>query len=299
MVLNDSGKKLCAIIPVSKMAGRLHNLKSTISNGLPLGIQFIIVHDHQDLVTGVEIKTIISSIDSEDIKFVEGKFGSPGSARNAGLKLANRDWVTFWDSDDLPEISAFLVMVENANSRELDVAVGSFEIISDLDNAIIGSQILSSDLTRAKMQIASKPGIWRFAFRTKSISGIEFPDLRMAEDQVFLAKVGIGKVKFFITEEIVYKYFMGGPNHLTSQQGVMGDLLEAANLTKLIRTGKGDDNDLFSLELEIRQLVSAIMHGKFRIKLRGIFRLLSLFKFRSTSEIGALVFILRKVVVAE
>ena len=257
------------IIPVSNMAGKLEKLKNTLSQGITHGIRFTVVHDFQDFQTGQELKSLINEFAPENILFIEGEFGSPGAARNKGLEVNSHQWVAFWDSDDLPHVNNFLAMVSKAEAEESVVAIGSFINVSDFDSSTLSTQVLDTYKPRALRQIASRPGIWRFAFRNELLKGRKFPNLRMAEDQVFLGSLELGVAKTYIEKDFVYSYFSGASHHLTSKKYVMDDLLIAALLTKMQLRDKNGLDYGFLLELLTRQLISAILHGDYKVKTRA------------------------------
>ena len=103
---------LTAIVPVSGMAGRLHNLENWLSTIHDLDIQIIIIHDHRDSETERQLLSILGTINSPKIAYLSGAFGSPGAARNAGLERVDSKFVCFWDSDDLPQPQSILSDLE-------------------------------------------------------------------------------------------------------------------------------------------------------------------------------------------
>ena len=283
----EPGLLLEVIVPVSDMAGKLGKLASTLVDGVGFGINFILIHDYKDAETGIDLDRILRKLPASSLKIIEGRFGSPGAARNAGLAVANREWIAFWDSDDLPLIENFLRMLEKAKTQNSDIALGSFKTISDLDSSILSEQIISTNQKLASRQIAASPGIWRFAFKKELIKESRFPNLRMAEDQVFLTTLNLSERRMFLEQEFVYTYFSGAAHHLTSKSIVMGDLLEAARITKESLPKQDEENYFFVLELLTRQLVSAARRGKLLVRINAIVELMislfgkNLFQFRA------------------
>ena len=55
---------LTAIVPVSEMSGRLHNLEDWLSAIHHLDIQVIIVHDYRDSETERQVLSILRAINS-------------------------------------------------------------------------------------------------------------------------------------------------------------------------------------------------------------------------------------------
>ena len=106
---------LTVIIPVHKMSGRLHEVRLMIEAATSYNV--IVVHDVGDFETGEQLKEIIDSNQARTISLIEGNFGSPGAARNAGLRVANSTWVTFWDCDDRPIFKTYKEFMENESSK--------------------------------------------------------------------------------------------------------------------------------------------------------------------------------------
>ena len=117
---------LTAIVPV----GPAHLLKNRLKNWAAEANRFsseltlIIVLDSNDskAIQQVYLEGFVNA----DI--IQGTFGSPGSARNAGLRNINSRWICFWDCDDEPKIERFIEMVKAAELQDNQVAIGNFEI---------------------------------------------------------------------------------------------------------------------------------------------------------------------------
>ena len=261
---------LTVVVPVSLMAERLQNLEEMLTFGVRQNIRFTVIHDFRDNSTSMELKEIIRKIDSPLISFIEGIFGSPGAARNQGLVRSETQWVAFWDSDDKPEVLNFLEMVIQANKAKRSIAVGSFRTISDLNGLEIGQQILNGNHQSILEQIGAQPGIWRFAFQKEFLHGVVFPDLRMAEDQVFLAKIDIAQVNMWSTHRIVYNYFLGNDSHLTKNKHALEDLIKASQYTlNEVKKFEGESQS-FALNLYVRQVVTALYRGNLKTKLLAL-----------------------------
>ena len=93
-------KTLTIVVPISSMAGRLNNLSSWLCEALDFDVEVRLVHDFHDEDTSREVQELLRKLNNKNIIFLEMKFGSPGLARNHGLKDANSKWVMFVDSDD-------------------------------------------------------------------------------------------------------------------------------------------------------------------------------------------------------
>lgn len=213
---------LTAIVPVSGMAGRLHNLESWLSTIRDLDIQIIIVHDRKDSETEKQLLVILGTINSSKIIFLSGAFGSPGAARNAGLERVDSNFVCFWDSDDLPQPQSILSDLETY-SGDCEILVGQYVRIGDGSKEI--GQINSKDTSAS--DVAMNPGLWRMVFRSDFISSVKFQTMRMGEDQLFLAEIMALKPRVSFTHTLFYSYFVGHPGQLTRSPGAIIELFGA------------------------------------------------------------------------
>ena len=160
---------LSVIVPISNMAGKLNQLSAWVTKSLNKPIQIIIIHDIADEATGMELKELIHKNKLSHVVLIEGKYGNPGYARNAGLEVATGEWCVFWDSDDKPFVSSILLALTEVNLED-EVIIGRFNIRNCLDGSVREG---CNNITSYK-HIAMNPGIWRMIFRSKIINGFRF-----------------------------------------------------------------------------------------------------------------------------
>lgn len=225
---------LSVIVPVKCMSGRLNLLESWLRQTRNLPIEVVIVHDIGDDQTSTELGLIINRNQNLRILFQEGKFGSPGSARNAGLRLASGKWVAFWDSDDFPHIdSALSAIVASAN--ETAVIIGNFRIIHK-------NRETSKPHYASLSFVGLNPGIWRMIFRSNLLANHQFKPYRMGEDQLFIAELALPKRNIEFSNLDVYSYHTGNPGQLTSTSAAVSEgsfsLSELAKLMKNQETNR-------------------------------------------------------------
>jgi glycosyltransferase involved in cell wall biosynthesis len=202
------------------MAGKLNYLESWLPKAIKANLHVILVHDIQDSDTSGEIQKLIRANASENLQFIEGYFGSPGAARNQGIKEVVGDWVAFWDSDDQPSVENFVEMVRMAEREKADIAIGDFlrtvHPIVESD-AITGTRQMNLDT------VFRDPGLWRFAFRTKRLNGLLFKDFLIGEDLIFLLESGYFSKEIFFFEKIVYRYSINVPGQATGSTKALND----------------------------------------------------------------------------
>jgi glycosyltransferase involved in cell wall biosynthesis len=274
---SESPKLLSVVVPVRKMAGKLEFLTNWLQQEATKSMQVIIVHDYYDDETANELKQIISRANLGNIRFLEGHFGNPGSARNAGLVLANTAWISFWDSDDLPDVEEFLAMIQSANAQGAECAVGSFSVFRGSIENQGKKHVIDSKNKSYFDDIAMNPGIWRWAFRSSILGETRFLPILMGEDVTFLADLNVVDRKIFSSSRIVYNYQIGFAGQLTSQSDLISDLVISAEflLTKLQKSSTRMKR--FVAILFCRQVLTVIGKGKYRSKIN-----LLIFLVRST-----------------
>jgi len=204
---------LSIICPIHKMEGKLSNIKSWVREATEYGnIQVILIHDEGDDQTGIELEEFLTTLDRKPI-LQTGRFGSPGGARNQGMKHAIGQWTIFWDSDDVPILSETLKLIQK--SRESDqVLIGQYQEI------LYRRAGKERSVTKADnyFSLSTNLGMWRMIFRSEILKHKEFPELSMAEDLSFLVAMNMSPKYMRYFHEIIYNYVKGFPNQLSSSK---------------------------------------------------------------------------------
>ena len=258
---------LTAVVPIHQMEGKLQNLRSWLA--ISKEIHIVLVNDLSDDSTQTELEEIIRNWSSSDIQLVKGHFGSPGASRNKGLELVKTEFVTFWDSDDLPNPVKFVEMSRILKLSDAQVCVGEYEIVNMRNQRVTIKEILLSNINQG---VAITPGLWRMVFRTDSIPIQPFTGLRLAEDHIFLQEVKFPTMKKQVFKEKVYTYFYAGENNLTSNRALIPDLLPAFLRTNYFREIALSESEIeFSSILLVREFMTIIKKGSLKLKLKAIF----------------------------
>jgi len=252
---------LSVIVPIGDMAKRLQFVESWLNQVNKYSLQVILVHDQTFLNVGTELRELVRSVNTSKVMLVQGVFGNPGSARNAGLEIATGDWVGFWDSDDTPNIKNIFEAI-NISQQYDEVLVGNFSVF-DIKTM---EQRTPIKKVNGINSVAMNPGIWRMIFRRSMISDMRFPSLRMGEDQVFLSNLnfGIRKLRFF--ESIFYQYNLGSTSQLTKSKLALKDLPLASALILDHAKKAQRKQSVFDLQLVFRQQITIIKNGDFKLK---------------------------------
>jgi hypothetical protein len=213
------------VVPVTRMSGQLENLESWLSDLDSYTVQVVLVHDVRDQETGVELSNLVSKINNPAIELYEGKFGSAGATRNFGIEKCNGDWLSFWDSDDLPNVKA-AVFACHLQPDSIDVIIGAYQI----QQVILGNLISKPKQIGSYLEIANDPGLWRCIFKKKSIENLRFEHFLMAEDQVFLLQYDFSNRSVAFSQDVFYTYFVGNLTQATRNVESLRDLINSISL---------------------------------------------------------------------
>ena len=139
----------------------------------------------------------------EIIKTIDQKNAGLSEARNAGLKIAQGDYIGFVDSDDYVEPTMFDLLYQKAIEKQFDIVVCNVKFVFS-DHAQSVSSMIDNDLTEPvdikKSILTIFPAAWNKIYRRDLFeSGIRFTKGIWFEDFEFLYRLypsirGIGCV---------------------------------------------------------------------------------------------------------
>jgi len=253
-------------VPITGPPSRINNLLSWLSEVNKFNGEVILVHDVSDSDTVKLLAKTQSKIgNSFNLKIIEGKFGSPGAARNAGKRIAESTWVAFWDCDDIPNVKNVNQLLESSAGDELDFLCGSFDVVDVSSQKSVTQHINSGNPTTDLKQIALNPGIWRFVFKRTSIESVFFLEISMAEDQDFLMDFNLTKRSGMYSHLITYSYYRGEQGQLTSTKSAFSDL--EISIKYLKRCRRNRERNIYLETIYLRQIITGILRGSVRVKI--------------------------------
>jgi len=260
---------LSVIVPITRMANRLGTLKKWIQDCQYQNLEIILVHDKRDDETGIELVSIIEENPNLHLSIIEGKFGAPGIARNAGLIKATGKWIVFWDCDDQPNLENVCKILQEEEIRKdnrVEVVIGQFR--TSRDNIYMNKTLRIRDITL--MDVALNPGLWRMVFRRNTIKNFRFTDSKMAEDQNFISMIDLPKLRYKFVDIHFYTYHLGVQNQLTSKSEAINDISKAISITLIKLNNCNGESKEFNGMLFIRQVITGITKGSPFVKLSSI-----------------------------
>ena len=242
------------------MSGRLTHIEIWLQKISHYNSEVIFLIDSSNDETFSDLKAIVDSNNYEKVKIINRNFGGPGAARNFGITEASGDWVAFWDSDDNPNVEAFVDMVYKAQQSGKQIAIGGWrKVISNLEIFPAQSKETNDFELPNFFKTVRNPGIWRWAFKRSIVEGVFFPNLLMGEDQVFLTNLNIDWLKVYRYKKNVYDYIQGNPSQLTSSRLAVADRLKMSQY--LVKAPINSKNfSFFSITLRIKIKLSVFIN---------------------------------------
>jgi glycosyltransferase involved in cell wall biosynthesis len=182
--------------------------------------------------------------------FFEGKYGNQGLARNKGITHSEGKWISFWDSDDFGNPRNLLNAVTLA-SAETDIVIGQYDSVNpSLD-------VLSKSYTKHLRNVPKNVGIWRMAFRADRFEGVQFPELQMAEDQVYFARCLLKSEKVEIVGDSFYSYVQGNLGQVTLNMEALRQIPIAIKLLlQLIPRTRNPSKAIIILTMSLRLFIT-------------------------------------------
>jgi len=255
---------LTAIVPVTRMAGRLDRMKSWLEGISHLDLEVIIVHDQQDWFTGMELTGLCKSLNNPNVHLIEKYCGSPGLTRNEGLARSSGKWITFWDSDDLPFPERILEVLRDLNTQT-EIVIGQFELVnntSEMPKYVSHSGNLED--------LVLNLGIWRMVFNSKLIGKSNFTQFHLGEDQLYFLQQRPETRAIIYTNEVFYRYFQGIPGQLTSQKKKVEDLLEICKISTTTLVARKGEVQHFAILIFSKNVLTCLKKGSLPVKLKTL-----------------------------
>jgi glycosyltransferase involved in cell wall biosynthesis len=265
-------KELCAVMCVNDYSIAEKSISFVLSQIPTFVFDFIIVLDSDSIDSESKLRKQISLLGLESsVNVLLSKAGNPGGARNIGLLESRSLWTTFWDSDDLPHIESILSLLNQTDSINTDICVGSYTSVEISEDD--SERVIKNIVTRSKSDLIADLGIWRIIFKTEFIKNLKFIELRMGEDQIFLYSVLNMNPKILFSDIPIYTYYKNSISGLTSNRTSFLDSSKAIRGIFRLSDEWADGNKKEIGKVIAKLALSAIKRGNFQAKaqIAGLF----------------------------
>ena len=251
MFVKPKNELISIIVPVYNVEEYLEKCVNSIINQTYKKIEIILVDDGSKDNSG-KICDELKEKDSR-IKVIHKQNGGLSDARNAGLQIANGEYIGFVDSDDYTEPDMFETLYNINKKYNSDISIVSFNEI--YNGKIIGvrnsKKIEEMNKIEAMKELLIDTRIqsyaWNKLFKKELFEGIEFPTNKNFEDIATTLLLFEKANKVVLFEEPKYNYvrrdnsIVGVKNYKTYK-----DYLDVISAKYAYLDGKYEELDLYN-----------------------------------------------------
>lgn len=201
--------KLSVIIPVHNgeeyIARCVNNIMAAVNVLRNDESEIIVINDGSEDGTHLRIKELL--LHHPEIKYQMTEDIGVSASRNLGASIAEGDYVSFVDSDDIVKPDMFVKLLKIAEETDSDVVGCGFFKWSDNDvryTAEVGNPLAKTEYVQYKGQefinaqiVNGNSRCWSKIYKKSLLQKVTFrEDLTIGEDMVFLSDCALGGATF-------------------------------------------------------------------------------------------------------
>ncbi|MCR8660660.1 glycosyltransferase [Paenibacillus endoradicis] len=250
-------KLLSIIVPIYNVEAYLEKCIDSLLNQSYGNVEIILINDGSTDRSGL-ISDKYSELDRR-IKVIHRLNGGLSAARNTGIKAASGYYIAFVDSDDFVSEDSFNVLIEKAESNDLDIVCGNaFRYFENRNKKTV---MIQNDMTTEKVYSgveyicdkiegnAYQPCVWLNVYRASLINDNQlfFKEGILHEDEEWTPRVFLKTSRVQYSNHVFYYYVQR-----------QGSIMNARDKTK-------NGIDVVETCLELDQIysdISSISHRK-------------------------------------
>lgn len=148
------------------------------------------------------------------IKVIHKENGGVSSARNAGLDIAEGDYISFIDSDDYIEVDMFKKLIQRIIENSADIAQCNFKVVCENEKGLknkVYKEVKVADRYSALNESVDVPFsnvVWNKIYKKEILSGIKFNEnIKRFEDVDFTYRVLLNCSRYVKDKSQLYNYF--------------------------------------------------------------------------------------------
>ncbi len=237
--------EISVIVPVYNVEAYISKCLDSIINQTFKDIEIICVNDGSTDGS----RKILEEYKNKDerIKIIDKENGGLSSARNAGMKVATGNFLSFIDSDDWVELNMLEKLYDNITSLNTDISICAVHLFDETKQTIDNSQsyfnLSCFDETFDNKAFSfedTKPFImdvcvmaWNKLYRHSFIKecNAEFPDGLIFEDGPFFFSIFFKTKRVSIVRDLLYFYRINRIGSIVQKGGVKFlDIIDVVNL---------------------------------------------------------------------
>lgn len=215
-----SNPKISVIIPVYNVEKYLNRCLDSLLAQTYQNLQIILVDDGSTDGSAA-ICDEYAAIDGR-INVIHKENGGLSSARNAGLKIADGEYVGYVDSDDWVEPDMYYSMVYAAMDNEAQLVACRYkQIMPDqvIDNGspdvvVLNQKELLDIYVNEHPKYIIYNSVWSKLYRRDLVSDLQFPEGRNSEDIVYTTTAFCRLSRAVYIDKGLYNYVTGRPDSI-------------------------------------------------------------------------------------
>jgi glycosyltransferase involved in cell wall biosynthesis len=224
-------------------------------------------------------KTIVETVNDSRIKVVTQENAGASAARNVGIRLARREYITFLDADDTLPRDSLRLRASLLDKRPLvDIVHGAVKVFSD-DHEL---RVVEPDLRPgplldrlSRLQEDVFVGICYMLRREKISQHLFQEKLSHCEDLIFFLTIAHDEcLQYAAVPEVIYEYRRRPNSAMSSLEGLETGYL---NLLLLVfQMAKISESNRKYLRLRVARILflSWIRSGSFRKALQSVYKVI-------------------------
>ena len=198
---------ISVIVPVYNVARYLPQCVDSILSQDYEDLEVILIDDGSTDASG-EICDRYGASDSR-VRVIHQKNGGAAAAKNAGLRLATGDYLTFADSDDYLEPGAYGFLMKTLLETNADAVQGSFREVyrNHVEEQRIQAETLEEyDYLLRFPKDFSCALLWNKLYRREIFDGVFFEEGHKIDDEYFTYQGFLRPRKVIRVDRVIYNY---------------------------------------------------------------------------------------------
>ena len=200
---------ISVIVPVYNVEAYLPECMSSILSQSYRDLEIILIDDGSTDGSGI-LCDEYAARDSR-VKVIHQKNGGAANAKNAGLRIARGEFLSFVDSDDYLEPGAYEFMLHEMAEAQADVVQGSFRDVyrnKSTDRIKLPHRCEFDTVTYLKRYTRDWTCslLWDKLYKRELFDGIFFEEGHIIDDEFFTYQGIMNAGKILHVPEIVYNY---------------------------------------------------------------------------------------------
>lgn len=200
-------ERISVIVPVYNVADYLMQCAQSILEQDYKALEVLLIDDGSTDGSGILCDEIAAG-DSR-VKVIHQKNAGAAAAKNAGLRAATGDYLSFVDSDDYLEPGAYRYMVDTLHRTGADAAQFGFRsVYMDGAEEMLPRPEILDGITYLKRLLGdwTCPLLWNKLYRRELYDGIFFEEGHKIDDEYFTYQGFLRTCTIAVEERIVYNY---------------------------------------------------------------------------------------------